>query len=262
MTRRGLTLVELLLVMAIISSLIAISIPALVSVRDHAQGAVCSQNVKTLSLAWLIYKDYNYDRIVGGMAGDKRGDWVHLPAKDSQNMTDAEKKGIEEGALYRYTPDSVDIYRCPADSRPPDPTRATHRSYSIAGGANGEGWQDTYVPLERYSQITKPSLTYIFVEEADPTGTNRGSWVMNPKTKSWVDPLAVRHNGDRSTLGFADGHVSLHRWVDASTLEMSKKQEFFFPVPENEGRDLQYMLEGFPQRPATEGGAGTGTMSP
>ena len=263
MTRRGLTLVELLLVMVIVASLIGISLPALVSVRNHAQGAVCIQNVRTLSLAWLMYKDYNNDRIVGGMAGDKRSDWVNLPTSDSEDMTEAELEGIRSGALFPYTAGSLGAYHCPADSRAPDPTKVNHRSYSIVGGANGEVWQDTntqqdtYVKIERYSQFTMPALKYIFIEEADPTGTNRGSWVLDPLAESWVDPLAVRHNRDRSTLGFADGHVGMHQWVDASTLEMSLTQKFFFPVPGTEGRDLRFMIDGFPHRPIESAGNST-----
>ena len=255
MIRRGLTFVELLLVMVIVSSLIAISLPTLVSVRNHAQSAVCMQNVRTLSLAWLMYKDYNNDRIVGGMAGDKCSDWVRLPADGSDDMTEAELDGIQRGALFPYTAGSLGSYHCPADPRSPDPTKVTHRSYSIVGGANGEIWKDpytqqeAYTPIERYSQFTMPSLKYIFIEEADPTETNRGSWVLDPRDGSWVDPLSIRHSGDRSTFGFADGHVGTHRWVDASTIEMSRRQEFFFPVPATEGHDLRYMIDGFPQKP-------------
>lgn len=257
MTRRGLTLVELLLVTAIVASLIAISLPTLVSVRNHAQGAVCIQNINTLSMAWLMYKDDNDDRLVGGMAGERSSDWVLLPPEGSEDMAEAEKEGIRHGALFRHTGSTLEVYRCPADQR-----EAAYRSYSIAGGANGEVWQATYARAERYSQILRPATTYIFVEESDPTGTNRGSWVLNPKTRTWVDPLAVWHNRRSSSLGYADGHAETRRWVDHSTVEMSTKQEFFYPVPETEGRDLQFMLSGFPQTSSDSPGAGTGVISP
>ena len=29
---------------------------------------------------------------------------------------------------------------------------------------------------------------------------------------------------------------------------MSRKQEFFYPVPPNEGEDLRFMVNGFPQK--------------
>ena len=127
------------------------------------------------------------------------------------------------------------------------------RSYSIAGGANGEALADdksSYVRAEKYSQIVRPATKYIFVEEADPTTWKKGSWVMDVKNKTWVDPLAVWHSRNRSTLGYADGHAELHAWVDSSTIEMSQKQLSQSPIPYGQGEDAQFMAGGFPQAPA------------
>jgi prepilin-type N-terminal cleavage/methylation domain-containing protein len=263
MTRRGLTLVELLLVLAIVVSLIAISLPALVRVRNQAQGAVCVQNLKTLSLAWLLYKDDNDDHLVGGFVGQNAYDWVKAPVDTINGTESQEKEGIRCGALFRYTGSMIEAYHCPADQRKHGPGKAAFRSYSIAGGANGEGWQETYAQVERYSQILQPALKYVFVEEADPRGTNKGSWVLNAKTKTWVDPLAIWHSRARSSLGYADGHAETRCWLDSSTIEMSQKQEFFFPVPAGQGDDLRFMLSGFPRRISeTSPGAGAGSFAP
>lgn len=251
MARRGLTLVELLIVVGIISLLAALSFPALMSVRNQAQGTICLQNTKTLSLAWLLYKDDNDDRLVGGEAGlDKRSwEWVQGPT-GTGTFIEQKKEGIRRGALFHYAGGNVDIYRCPADQRKLMPGQIAFRSYSIAGGANGEGWQNTYVQAEKYSDILQPASKYVFVEESDPRGWNKGSWLLNPLDMAWVDPLAIWHGRARGSLGFADGHAEIHQWADNSTLEMSRKQEFFHPVPPDEGTDLRYMLAGFPQKAA------------
>jgi len=144
----------------------------------------------------------------------------------------------------------VGVYRCPADQRILISAQMAFCSYSIAGGANGEGWQNAYVQAEKYSEISQPATKYVFVEEADPRGWNRGSWIVNPLAKTWVDPLAIWHSNGQGTLGYADGHVETRRWVDNSTREMSRKQEFACPVPPNEGEDLRFMLGGFPQKAA------------
>ena len=247
MARRGLTLIELLVVVAIVSLLLGLSLPALVRVRNQAQGAVCIQNLKTLSLAWLLYKDDNDDSLVGGQVGKTPSDWVQGPA-GAGTIVECKKEGIRRGALYRYVGDMVDVYRCPADTRKLSPGEVAFRSYSIAGGANGEGWQDAYVQAEKYSQVLQPATKYVFVEEADPRGWNKGSWILNPRDKAWVDPLAIWHSRSRSALGYADGHAEIRQWVDGSTVEMSRKQEFFQPVPAEEGDDQRFMLTGFPQR--------------
>jgi prepilin-type N-terminal cleavage/methylation domain-containing protein len=249
MARRGLTLVELLVVIGAISLLAALSFPALLRVRNQAQGTICLQNLKTLSLAWILYKDENDDRLVGGQVGKYPHDWIQRPT-GAGTILERQKEGIRQGALYRCAGSNVDLYRCPADQRRQISGQLVFCSYSIAGGANGEGWQNSYVPAEKYSEIAQPATKYVFVEEADPRGWNRGSWLLNPLGKTWVDPLAIWHSNVRSTLGYADGHAEIHRWIDNSTVEMSRKQEFVYPVPPNEGEDLRFMLAGFPQKTA------------
>jgi len=255
MARRGLTLVELLIVIGAISLLAALSFPALLRVRNQAQGAVCTQNIKTLSLAWLLYKDENDDRLVGGQIGKYSYDWLQRPT-GAGTILERQKQGVRLGALFRGAGGNVDVYRCPADQRVLTSCQMAFCSYSIAGGANGETLQNAYAPAAKYSDLAQPATKYVFVEEADPRGWNRGSWLLNPLLKTWVDPVAVWHSGARSTLGYADGHAELHRWVDRSTIEMSRDFEFVRPVPPTEGEDLRFMLAGFPQKaldPATGG---------
>ena len=198
MARRGLTLIELLIVIGVISLLMALSLPALVRVRNQAQGTVCTQNLRTLSLAWLLYKDDNDDRLVGGQVGKYPHDWVQKPT-GAGSMLERQKEGIRQGALYHYAGKNVDVYRCPADQRKLIPGQIAFCSYSIPGGANGEIWDNAYVQAERYSEIHEPATKYVFVEEADPRGWNQGSWVLNPRGGTWVDPLAIWHSRARST---------------------------------------------------------------
>lgn len=245
MARRGLTLIELLVVVGGISLLLALSFPALMRARNQAQGAVCAQNQKTLSLAWLLYKDENDDRLVGGHVGKRSTDWVQTPTGVG-TATDRQKEGIRQGALFRCAGSKVEAFRCPTDHKELTPDQVVYRSYSIADGANGEGLQATYTPATKYSELLQPGTKYVFVEEVDPR--NKGSWAINPLGELWVDPLGIWHSGSRSTLGYADGHVEMHHWVDRSTVEMSKNQVFFCPVPPNEGSDLRFMIGGFPQK--------------
>jgi prepilin-type N-terminal cleavage/methylation domain-containing protein len=253
LARRGLTLIELLVVVGAISLLVALSFPALMRARNQAQGAVCVQNLKTLSLAWLLYKDDSDDHIVGGNVADsgdyRPHDWVRRPTGQGTAI-EREKEGIRQGALYRYVGGKVEVYRCPADARKLMPYQGAFRSYSVAGGANGEIWHNSYTPAQKYAEIVRPATKYVFVEESDGRGWNRGSWVLDPKSRTWVDPLAIWHSRARSTLGYADGHADIRCWLDRSTLEMSQEQEFFYPVPANEGEDLRFMLGGFPQKTA------------
>jgi prepilin-type N-terminal cleavage/methylation domain-containing protein len=243
MTRRGLTLIELLVVFSIMSLLLMIAFPALLNVRSQAQRAVCTQNTRTLSTAWLLYKDDNDDQLVNGNASDS-GAWVVAPMVGGN--IDSEKQGIMQGTLFRYT-QKVDVYRCPGDRRRMGATQTVFRSYSIAGGANGEPpGKYGYIRAEKYSQIHRPASKYIFVEEARQALWRSTSWVLDVQSRTWVNPLAVWHSRHRSALGYADGHAALHTWVDPSTLEMSENQ-LPKPIPDGEGADVQFMVNGFPQ---------------
>ena len=45
---------------------------------------------------------------------------------------------------------------------------------------------------------------------------------MNPGPKTWVDPVAMWHN-QQSTLGYADGHAEMHRWIDKYFIDWNLK---------------------------------------
>ncbi|MHC4536050.1 MAG: type II secretion system protein [Planctomycetota bacterium] len=248
MKTKAFTLIELLVVIAIIAVLMAILMPSLSAARDQAKRMHCVANLKTLSLAWFMYKDENDDNLVGGHTNPRQ--WVLRPSGDSiEQKLDA----IRNGILFPYVNDTVEVYRCPADMRIKDPGQFAYRSFSIAGGANGEGWQGSYEQAIKYSDIKRPASKYVFLEDIDPRGFNTGSWCMNFSPISWVDPLAMWHN-ERSTIGFADGHSEMHRWKDKSFIDWADRAmyepaasfQFFMSHPADETEDITYMANGFP----------------
>jgi len=246
MKTRAFTLIELLVVIAIIAVLMAILIPSLSRARDHAKRIHCVSNLKTLSLAWFMYKDENDDKLVGGHT--TAGHWVLSP---SGNSIEDKKEAIRRGALFPYVNNTVDVYRCPADFRIKDPEQFAFRSFSIAGGANGENWSGS-VRARKYSDLKRPATKYVFLEDIDPRGSNVGSWVMDFGPPSWVDPLAMWHN-ERSTIGFADGHAEMHRWNDRSFIDWAHRAmfeprgfAFYMNHPADEVEDINYMARGYP----------------
>lgn len=249
MKTKAFTLIELLVVIAIIAVLMAILMPSLRAAKDHARRLHCVANVKTLSLGWFMYKDDNDDKLVGGHTDP--GMWVLRPPDNS--TIEQKKQAIRDGLLFPYVGKKIEVYRCPADLRQKDPRQDAYRSFSIAGGANGEGWQDTYKQAKTYSDIKNPAEKYVFLEDIDPRGFNTGSWVMHFGPLSWVDPLAMWHN-EKSTFGFADGHSEMHRWYDKSFIDWAHEAMFGPPAsfafymshPANETTDIQYMGKGFP----------------
>jgi prepilin-type processing-associated H-X9-DG protein len=236
----------------------AILMPSLKLAKDQAYAAICVSNLRDLALAWFMYADENDSTLADGHIPsqpgyDRNKHWVNPPEDAAGNFTgrsnptvEDKLRGIRRGRLFPYVK-NVDVYRCPNDQRLRDPTQNAFRSYSIAGGMNGE---DKYGfsgrAIEVYDEIKTPSMKFVFIEEADDRGWNMGSWVVNPTGDSWIDPLAIWHN-KRSTLGFADGHSEKHRWLDERTIELAEDWSTNRNQPGNP--DLIYMQRGYQLRP-------------
>ena len=260
MRAEAFTLIELLVVIAIIAILMAILFPALRIAREQGRSISCRSNVRTLTMAWLMYKDANDGKLVGGNTpASSRSPWV-LNAPGEGNASIEEKKEyIKRGHLWPFVKD-IESYRCPSDRRQKSPYhRYAYRTYSIAGGMNGinpnGGWE--IIPCINYTDIKNPATKYVFLAECDPRGHNAGSWVMNPKSKQWVDPFAVWHRRNNSTLGWADGHVDMHRWLSEGLIEWNERalwnpQNFqFYRTPEQGGdeiKDFEFALRGYAYR--------------
>src|ERR1044071_6131375 len=66
----GFTLLELLVVIALIAILAALLLPALSRARDRARAMLCVSNTRQLNTAWLIYADDHNGRLAYNLGGD------------------------------------------------------------------------------------------------------------------------------------------------------------------------------------------------
>lgn len=252
MGKKAFTLIELLVVIAIIAILMSILMPALRAAKIQAQALHCQANIRTLCLAWLMYKDDYDDKIPWSHTQNtwRPDDWAH--GAQSKLTLEEKLQAIKDGALFRYVK-KVAVYRCPADQGLKNPTQFVYRSFSIANGANGEDWPGDCHPARKYTEIKNPATKYVFVEDIDPRGEDLiGSWQIYVGHVQWIDPLAMWHKR-RTTLGYADGHSEMHKWHDKSFIDwcqqaMDKDPDFQFEVapPANEREDYNFMAKGFP----------------
>jgi prepilin-type N-terminal cleavage/methylation domain-containing protein len=263
MGRRAFTLIELLVVIAIIALLMAILMPSLNLAREQARSLHCRSNIRTLTLAWLMYKDENDAKLVGGFPERENespwSPWVRIPPNGVTASVEQKKEYIKLGLLWPYVKE-ISVYRCPSDKRKNSPYhKYAYRTYSIAGGMNGvrqDGSEWEIKPCIRYTDIRQPATKLVFLAECDPRGYNMGSWVMYPKTKRWVDPFGIWHRDNSSTLSFADGHVDMHRWfgrglIDWNLTALYEPARFQFirtPQDEEEWTDFDFMLKAYAYR--------------
>jgi len=113
---RGFTLLELLVVVAIIALLAAILFPVFVKVREKARSATCQSNLNQMGLAEMQYAQDNDEYFTG--AGIKG------PYTAYDHIT-----WMEE--LYPYTKDA-DVFLCPSETHG-EGTLANAAGYNCAG---------------------------------------------------------------------------------------------------------------------------------
>ncbi|MBI1372174.1 MAG: prepilin-type N-terminal cleavage/methylation domain-containing protein [Phycisphaera sp.] len=251
--RRGFTLVELMVVTAILIVLITILMNSYEHAKSLGQLTYCSTNHRQLMIAYFNYATDHRQELVGAYTSQP-GDWVYSQPGETEtpdnlryNLTmGTHTKGandvnvISENEFYQYLHD-LNPYHCPSD------IRDYIRSYSINGFLNGHTNDFGPInPVNRLSALKGPSRTIAFIDEDDPRKANMNSWVIRPhgySTEEWVDWVGGYHNVGKkvggSALSFGDGHVEVYWFQDPKA--MLEITGFFWPAPNSP--DLEWFRD-------------------
>jgi hypothetical protein len=239
--RGAFTLVELAALTAIGFVVCATFLPALASTRTRSAAVSCAANQKQLALALSLYAADNADSLLpselwrnpsgvtvpltggGYWAGPIPGIPFIAPGAPVQEALQRVRAGLTNAPLWRYAANE-EIYHCPSDAR----FRLrmgqgwAFDSYSKVNGMGGQrDWESSQIPFRRLSDVSDPALSFLFLEESDPRGSNVGTWVLSVSVPGWVDPLATWHDTGSNSV-YADGHQDYHRWTDARTIQAAR----------------------------------------
>jgi prepilin-type N-terminal cleavage/methylation domain-containing protein/prepilin-type processing-associated H-X9-DG protein len=245
------TLVELLVVIAVIAILAALLLPALAGARGKAQSVTCLNNVRQVELACLVYTDEFNDRLPYNLGENeinffrKENRYVNwsTPIMDWERNTDNTNLTLlTQGGIGPYTGRTPRVYKCPKDNYVSDIQSGLGwasrvRSFSMnamvgdAGafslsGANVNN--PNYRQFFKVTQVPKPSDIFTFIEE-HPNSISDGYFLNKPDTWQWLRLPASHHSG-AVHLSFTDGHVETHKWRFAATQPPVRPGVGYLPV--------------------------------
>lgn len=211
--RRGFTLVELLVVVAIIALLIAILLPSLSRAREQSKRVVCMNNMRQMGIAMLSYsmdKD-NHDHVPASSCPLAEPDVEH--PEDFYWLT----------ILQRYTCQPL-IARCVNDDTekpfldwsnpPPREEWSDYRWSSYAINAC-LGPLQSDLALERLSEIENPAAVIYLAEVRSGDSYDYADHIHSDIWEGLEDPkesVAWDRHLEQSNYLFADSHVEPMHW--------------------------------------------------
>ncbi len=224
----GFTLVELLLVIAIISILAAALLPALSGAKAETRRIACSSNLKQLGVSVQMYAaDFEGklpENLPGAPNDTGRNPWVCGNVRFPQEATN--QFLLRQGRIYPYVTDAS-LYHCPADNSRANGL-ARVRSYSMNGWVGSRymeqyGRKVGYRTFLKDSELTsaKPASLWVLGDEHEKSIDDGFFLVTMDDSQPFASFPATRHKNGYS-VAFADGHVTLYTLRDPESLSIDR----------------------------------------
>lgn len=266
----GFTRLDLLVTVVCLGGAIWVATGTVSQHQTGSHSAVCIANLRDLSLA---FQQYTIERdLFPPNPDDGNTVPLHAWVGGQAGIGGAQEFNLEilqdpsRSLLYPYLRErKAHVFRCPLDPRigrgqsansgerglwvpaarsyamnqavGVDPYRPSNGNLPVHGPwldnrhshARGRKWR-TY---GRFQDVVSPSpeRLAVFLDE-DHYSINDGTLAFGMEAAEWIDRPATRHQMS-GTIGFADGHVQMRRWVDPRTVIGNRSDSQRASVPDS-----------------------------
>jgi prepilin-type N-terminal cleavage/methylation domain-containing protein len=231
-THRAFTLLELLVVVAIIAVLAGLLLPVYSNTKAKAGKATCINNLRQISLAVRMYAD------------DSRDNSPEVKPDGARDPFTAYKEYLKGYVGSQQASPRANLFACPGDKFYYDydtrisrslhaEVRNNYSSYAFNAGNAPTGVPTGTPPVHpwpgiagrRLSSIKEPEKTLLVVEYP----------ALQPY--SWHEPVRKSHyNNARNVVSFVDGHVSyVKMYWDTNNTILGRKQAWHYDPPAGYG---------------------------
>lgn len=227
--RRGFTLIEILVVMAIIIILASILFPIFARARENARRSSCQSNLKQIGLGILQYtQDYDewYPPAFDGTFTPKVYNPQNTPGMPGQIY--ANGGGIDRiswmDMIFPYVK-NVQIFQCPSQPTPDRPYDSKHvfryraSSYGYNGAISGydadhfgRGGGNRNIAI-RLSMVRRPAEVAMVVDLLHSYNTENIAYYIALTPEGNNPDVSPHFNG--ANIAYADGHV---KWMKTSVM--------------------------------------------
>jgi prepilin-type N-terminal cleavage/methylation domain-containing protein/prepilin-type processing-associated H-X9-DG protein len=253
--KRGFTLIELIVVVAIFAILTSILLPTISRSKSHAQAIMCINNSRQLALVWTMYSGDNSDHLAYNQmpslglrmsSPPSNPNWVNNIMNWELSPDNTNLDFVNQSILAPYANFSANIFHCPADRALSQVQMNAGwtgrvRSVSMNGMVGDPGSflqagdnvnNPGYMQFVKESDFKDPAGIFVFLDE-HPDSIDDGYFLNQVPTSGnaaqWLDLPSSSHNGGGS-FSFADGHTEIHRWKNASTMRPPQPEAAGLPI--------------------------------
>jgi prepilin-type N-terminal cleavage/methylation domain-containing protein/prepilin-type processing-associated H-X9-DG protein len=254
LARRGaFTLIELMLVIAIVGILAVLLLPALARSKARAQAIWCMSNNKQLAYAWTMYSNDNNDQLAYNQGPNMSTlsfppatspNWVNNIMDWETGTDNTNLNFVYNSILAPYAGLSTHVFHCPSDNtlstvqRGAGWTGGRVRSVSMNGMVGDAGvmlhgginiMNTNYVQFLKDNDVRDPSGIYVFLDE-HPNSIDDGYFLIDASVNQWQWGLPASYHNGGGSFAFADGHTEIHLWQCSSTMQPTAPGATQFPV--------------------------------